>query len=291
MWLWKTPDLAASVGEGVAAPDGLAARVAELAHRVSVPCVRIGLGGLAADSTASYATGFPYLPAEAEWPVLGGGPAAFVCQVNFAEVPRLDGFPTSGLLQWFAAADDTFGLTFDESQGAVGFAVRWFTDTEAPSQQPPIGGGSGDPGPGPAPLGCPPASTLTFTPGRCLPQWAALGPALRDQPIWRELAAAVGQRDADPEQLWDEYLLGPSSPVPQLGPGSKIGGCPIFRQGDPRGRAAYPAANRPGGRLVLELDSAQVGGWGDGGAGQLFGDPARLAAGDTSTLRYHWDCA
>jgi uncharacterized protein YwqG len=33
-----------------------------------------------------------------------------------------------------------------------------------------------------------------------------------------------------------------------------------------------------------------VGGWGDSGIAHLFGDHAGLSAGDTSSIRYHWDC-
>jgi uncharacterized protein YwqG len=42
--------------------------------------------------------------------------------------------------------------------------------------------------------------------------------------------------------------------------------------------------------LIVELDSMDVGGWGDSGIAHLFGDPAGLRAGDTSSIRYHWDC-
>ena len=97
--------------------------------------------------------------------------------------------------------------------------------------------------------------------------------------------------DQDAGFTYVEHVRGGLSPYVQLVQGSKIGGHPSFTQWDPRGWQAYPAADQPGGRLLLELDSNETGGWGDAGIAHLFGDPSALARGDVSLVRYHWDCS
>ncbi|MEM6306956.1 MAG: DUF1963 domain-containing protein [Pseudomonadota bacterium] len=44
----------------------------------------------------------------------GQFPFYFLAQINFAEMPKLDGFPSTGLLQFFAAADDLYGVGFQQ---------------------------------------------------------------------------------------------------------------------------------------------------------------------------------
>lgn len=46
----------------------------------------------------------------------GQFPLCFLMQINLAEMPPLDGFPDHGLLQFFFAADDLYGMTFPEGQ-------------------------------------------------------------------------------------------------------------------------------------------------------------------------------
>ena len=97
----------------------------------------------------------------------------------------------------------------------------------------------------------------------------------------------------DPDELslvWDEFVRGPSGPWSSLGHRSDIGGAPEFTQDDPRGSGSYPAASDAAGRLLVELDSEQFGGWGDAGSGHIFGDPHAVSTGDVSSVRYHWDC-
>ncbi|MGI3783638.1 MAG: DUF1963 domain-containing protein, partial [Janthinobacterium lividum] len=111
--------------------DRLRTRLVELA----VPCVRVEL---ATDDVAGGPTGSrlgddPYPPEDYGWPVDEHLPLSFVAQIHFADAPPLGGFPDHGLLQWSVSADDTHGLTFDETQGTTGFVVRWFDDLSAPS--------------------------------------------------------------------------------------------------------------------------------------------------------------
>ncbi len=267
-----------------------------LVDRLVLPCATIRLAGHApASAGSSYVAGHPYLPEERPWPEWDGQPMFFLAQVDFAEVPPLPGFPERGLLQWFVGSDDTYGLTFDETQGTAGFETRWYADTDAPSLRRPadatpwhVARDAGEE------VYCPidvvDATALTFAPGRVLPAYDELPAGLDLAPV-AQLAASVGEAPEDVPFVWDEYVRGASSTVPGLASGSTVGGSADFAQSDPRGEGAFPAHHAPGGRLVLQLDAAQVGGWGDVGVAHLFGDPAAVARGDLSSLRYHWDCS
>lgn len=266
--------------------DEIGARAAERIAAMRVPCAAIQLGGAPASATSSYLAGHPYLPPGAEWPADADGPMAFVAQVNFAEVPRevveATGLPGSGLLQWFVGDTDTLGLTFDETQGTTGFAVRWHPDpAAAPSTREPH-----EPPPPTEdfPLDATTATAMTFTVAHDVPGWADLPDDVRADAVWAELATAHGESAEDVEFTYEEHVRADA-------PDSKIGGYPAFTQDDPRGDAGYPPIGDPAARLLIQLDSNQTGGWGDAGIAQLFADLGAIARGDVSSVRYHWDCA
>lgn len=266
-----------------------------LVRRVTVPCVAISLGeGAPAGTPGSYVGGHPYLPEERPWPVWEGVPMYFVGQIDFAEVPALDGFPPRGLLQWFVGADDTSGLTFDETQGTVGFEVRWYADTDRPSLVP-----SDAPTPWHeaeasgaevyAAIEVRRATRLTFQAVEAVPTLADLPAGVDTGPVVK-LARQVGEDADDLDFVWEEFVRGGASLFPELVHASTIGGPPHFTQQDPRGAGAFAPAASPAGRVLVELDGMEFDGWGDAGVGHLFGDPVALSHGDTSSVRYHWDC-
>lgn len=50
--------------------------------------------------------GIPYWPEDMKYPEYNGDPMVMLAQLNFSKLPRLDGFPSSGLLQFFINLDD-----------------------------------------------------------------------------------------------------------------------------------------------------------------------------------------
>lgn len=51
--------------------------------------------------------GKPYLPMDSEFPLTeSGNPMFFLAQINFAEMPHLEGFPQKGILQFFIDLED-----------------------------------------------------------------------------------------------------------------------------------------------------------------------------------------
>lgn len=85
--------------------------------------------------------GRPYLPKGTEYPHIDNKPAPLLAQINFAEVPPLEGFHTSGILQfymvdkptwewkhsWFAT-EERASMSYGELMELAGAKVRFFPD-------------------------------------------------------------------------------------------------------------------------------------------------------------------
>lgn len=226
--------------------------------------------------TDSYVGGHPFLPTGQTWPVdAAGEPMHFVAQVNFADVPALPGFPTSGLLQMFVASDDTWGLTFDDTMGLTGFHCRWYTTDDL---RQPVEATSASPIPIPHDSCSPVTDSTTprrvaFTGTRMLPQgWEHLQPDVERNPRAFEVLADLWEEHED---LADATLDGWDV---------QVGGWPSFVQSPP----AVPSGRSA--QLILGFGSSGLMMWGDVGTAHLFGDPTALAAGDLSGLWWEWAC-
>ena len=207
------------------------------------------------------------------WPVDGRGrPMVHLIQLNFAELPPLDGFPTDGMLQVFCVGDavDCYGLTFDgERQGIDGIALRWWSAADlrrpalaVPSAPTPFGGAPGD-----TPLESLEPVALAFHSAASLPGF------------WDACAGASERYEDVVADDRESKVLLPS--------GCHVGGYPYFAQADPRPQHPDRATT-----LIVQLDSDQDGlfNWGDAGSAQIFGDPAELAAGRLDSLWWDWAC-
>jgi uncharacterized protein YwqG len=223
----------------------------------------------------SFVGGHPFVPAGADpaWPVdARGRPMVHLIQLNFAELPELDGFPTEGMLQLFCEGDavNCYGLTFDgERQGIDGIALRWWSaaDLREPSAAAPTAATPFHGAPYDTPLESLEPVALAFGLAPCLPGfWDAHAGASDD---YEEF---VGNHE-------DAAVLLPS--------GCHVGGYPYFAQTDPRQQ--HPARASV---LLLQLDSPEdaLFNWGDSGSAQLFGDPGELAAGRLDSLWWDWAC-
>ena len=71
-----------------------------------------------------------FLPEGAQWPLdKEGAPMAFLAQIDFGELPRLEDYPESGVLQFFIARDIYFGADFAKPD-AGDFRLVYLTDTD-----------------------------------------------------------------------------------------------------------------------------------------------------------------
>jgi len=233
-------------------------------------------------ATGSYIGGHPFVSSNEDfsWPLDGNGekPLTFLMQVNLAELPRLEGFPESGLIQWWIeGGDELYGLSFDEeSTGREGLLVRFYSADElsnsasSPSDPIPNRVDEDELGPfwGTKPYALVGEETLSF-------------PSYEESTIPPEAF-----------ELFSElrYELDDASELLRfLEPSTQLGGYPAFVQGDPR-----VAGDRPE-QLILQLESMDFDGedvlmWGDAGNAQLFGDLASLRRSDSSTLWWDWAC-
>lgn len=219
-----------------------------------------------------------------------------LAQIDCRELGGLPDFPHEGLLQFYIAYNDVYGLDFDDMTAPGGFRVLYHgavdptvTLEELRTKQPPL------PEDGDwrysTPLGKEP-SRIRFS-----------GPESQGMrqghyqfaPLFVEKWNQC--RPEDPiENTWD--ISGDSSSLfeemePERGPFHQLGGYPYFTQTDPRWGGAYPDLDV----LLFQLDT-EMGErgqtdlvlWGDCGVGNFFINRAALRQRDFSRVGYNWDC-
>lgn len=220
--------------------------------------------GLRPDPWSSRFGGTPYLELGDEYPRNPAGhPLYLLAQVNFGEIPPLSGFPRQGLLQFFIADDDLYGLDFDRPLRQSGFRVRYYPSTrtqglvkEFPflkrSENLPVNG----------------CYAVSFARRR-----APVTPSdFRFQSMLPDIA-----EDDDLLELYEQAF-------PEMG--HRLGGYPSFTQWDPREGELEEF------ELLLQIDTDDDGDimWGDAGVGAFFIKPEDLAESDFSSVLYNWDC-
>lgn len=213
-------------------------------------------------------------------------------------------------MQWFVGGSDSYGQTYDSpTTGVDGMHVRWYPASALnalalhdPSTTPPtdatIEGSLDKPGPTRvafrAATGLP--GHIEVTDGYTPAAGMVADMVSKIESAWVEAETAAGDGDAtaldvfehlfdgDPDNIWDGSDLDAPD---RFGAGDRVGGYPSLVQSDPR--ADFPDRAQT---LLIQLDSDAgfFTTWGDGGSGQLFGDPAALATGDTSSLWWSWSC-
>lgn len=210
--------------------------------------------------------GLPYLPREHPYPLDGEGqPLFFLAQINFAETPRLDGFPTQGLLAFYIYADYVYSLSDDNTRQEK-FRVLYFEEVAQDED----------------------ALTNDFD---FLPRFAApsierpLG--LRFQvdyaPVSNEdyrFAAQIGQ----PFYRLDAGMTFAEQMAFFKMRYCKLGGYPGTTQD-------YPITAETGKDvLLLQISCGEYITWGDGGLANFFISAEDLANCDFSRVLYNWNC-
>ncbi|GGB73271.1 DUF1963 domain-containing protein [Deinococcus soli (ex Cha et al. 2016)] len=223
--------------------------------------------------------GTPYRRQGESWPAAPDGtPMTFLAQLNFAELPKLLGFPTSGLLQFFIGTNDLYGCDFmrpGRANPAV-YEVRWIpqpvTDLFLLDDTTPDHAGEYSPLPAGRGMGI--TGELAEHPmsdrDRLFTQ--AIGIDFLDEGSSPDEDLSKGEWL---EERYDEATLF----------GHQVGGHPTFTQEDPR----LPDDPRV---LLFQLDSDWQRGvmWGDSGIANFFIHPDDLARRDFSHVAYNWDC-
>ncbi|MFV5190915.1 YwqG family protein [Acinetobacter courvalinii] len=228
--------------------------------------------------------GEPYLPLDTAYPVdSNGNPLALLAQFNFAEIPSLPNFPDQGILQFYIAADDLYGMNFDDQQQQSGFKVLYFEQVIADAAQLKQD-----------------FSELEFDEDAYLPFTGqySIEFNLTSQPI--SLGDfAFAPKILGVEELYDfedrfeggdfeDDFIEPYDEVASAS-GHRLGGYPYFTQTDPR---QYNEKVQDY-VLLFQLDTDDAENeimWGDSGVGNFFIHPEDLKNRDFSKVLYNWDC-
>lgn len=228
--------------------------------------------------------GEPYLPLDTAYPVdTNGNPLALLAQFNFAEIPSLPNFPDQGILQFYIAADDLYGMNFDDQQQQSGFKVLYFDQVIADAAQLKQD-----------------FSELEFDEDAYLPFTGqySIEFNLTSQPI--SLGDfAFAPKILGVEELYDfedrfeggdfeDDFIEPYDEVASAS-GHRLGGYPYFTQTDPR----HYNEKVQDYILLFQLDTDDAENeimWGDSGVGNFFIHPEDLKNRDFSKVLYNWDC-
>lgn len=218
--------------------------------------------------------GLPYLPNGCEYPLdAEGKPLFLLAQINFEEVPELEGFPQTGILQIFVAETETYGANFENPIEQDGFRVIYFpnfSDLETDL----VTDFSFLPKPKYLPLRT--ASALQFE-----KKWAPV--SLNDFEFENFFGPNFFQQFGDKEdEIAEEYAERFSAM------GHKMGGYAFFTQYDPR---EYVAGGKSY-RLLLQMDTDDEVDmmWGDSGVANFFITEEDLEKLNFSRVFYNWDC-
>lgn len=210
--------------------------------------------------------GQPYLPRAHPYPLDGEGkPLFFLAQINFAETPRLDGFPTQGILAFYIYADYVYSLSDDNTRQEK-FRVLYFPAV-TPDED---------------------ALTTDFD----------FLPLFPYPPIERPLGlrfqldyAPVSNEDYRFEQQIGRpfYALDAGMTFAEQMAFFKMRYCKLG--GYPGTTQDYPIVAETGKDvLLLQISCGEHITWGDGGLANFFIAPEDLARRDFSRVLYNWDC-
>ncbi len=245
------------------------------------PTVEFSLTDTPTITWQSKVGGLPYLPQDFDYPTTSDGePLAFLAQINFADMPSLPDFPTQGILQFFIANDDLYGLNFVDMTDQSTFRVVYHADVVQDMEQlqsdlPTLV----EPVLSPLPEGADFGMVFHKTVQAITTDSAVFAPKILDTASLYEFKPADGQ------ELGEFFKSYDSIDQKQ----HRIGGYAFFTQTDPREYNTTFSDYI----LLFQLDSDHKHDilWGDVGVGGFFIHPNDLKALDFSKVFYNWDCS
>ncbi len=220
--------------------------------------------------------GFPYFPKGMEYPKdVNGQPMFLLAQINFAEIPSIAKFPTTGILQFYISnSGDVYGACFDDLGKQDGFTVLYFPEVSEDESKL--------------------MTDFSFLPKpEMLPfeNSCSLMFSIKHAPM------SVG------DYQFESVILGKSMPESKdelykvydiyedtiQATGHKFGGYPYFTQSDPRYNKTYKDKKYV---LLFQMDTDDEVGimWGDCGVANFFILEEDLEKKDFSKVLYNWDC-
>jgi len=240
--------------------------------------------------------GTPYFPKNMEYPrgknhEFADQPLFLLAQLNFEKLPSIPDFPKKGILQFFIAGDDMYGMAdccYGEKLAVqenfrVIYHENILTDESMLLSADEIPQYTGD------------GIRLPFSGTYFLvPQEPEMMPPKAQDYRFGEAFLKVYNKYADEpcEDFFnlDEEIAEPLFDSDDDNPEALIGGYPVFAQSDPREDEALADCDV----LLFELDSYHDDDvkicWGDVGTGSFFIPRENLKALDFSRVLYNYDC-
>lgn len=246
--------------------------------------------------------GTPYLPKGMEYPTVRSGehagkPLYFLAQLNFGRLPRIAGFPTGGILQFYAGCpnDELYGADFDDPCDQNGFRVIYhesvIADESALYSAEDMPETDLDdmyfPFTGEFLLTAEEPSAMPLTEGDIRFEGAVFR-------AYNEIFGAnITKRYGDGGLCKVDEALYDALYETRCIPKTRMGGYPYFTQSDPRYKDELS-----GHTVLLFQSDSENGGegwenavcWGDMGVANFFIRPEDLARRDFSNVLYNWDC-
>ena len=227
---------------------------------------------------ASKFGGNPYLPPGTEYPTdVEGQPLFLLAQINCSDLPPLhdtplSDFPTQGILQFYIADDDLYGLDPEQPTTPDYFRVLYHAEVDRKNCMKDF-------------------SFLPYFDDMPLDDIYALSFELTEAPVSLQDVRFDHTFDESPYVFFDQFgpdaveVKGAYGRLSQAG-GHKMGGYAHFTQEDPRfEQKEYEKAV-----LLLQIDSDDEGiNWGDRGVANFFILPEDLKNRDFSRVLYNWD--
>ncbi|MBB4807856.1 uncharacterized protein YwqG [Chryseobacterium defluvii] len=237
-------------------------------EKFRLECIKIKATPISKDEnltfTQSKFLGKPYLPITSEYPKDElGNPMILLAQINFAEMPQLENYPTEGILQFFISPTEWYDMTDYKILFHSTIENEYQTDfsflTEKLYEE--------------SPVYC--EHTLAFTKAIDYGGYEDL----RFDMNFNGKYYYDFQEDLTDEQKEEmDHLLD--------GTGHKIGGYAYFTQGDPRDYEK----DKDEEILLLQIDTDDEIMFGDSGVGNLFISLKSLKEKDFGQAWFNWDC-
>ena len=259
-------------------------------EKTTMPCVNMHPVKTKCTPFNSKLGGIPYLPVGFAYPTEKleteeERPLRFLAQINFEEMPSLEGFPSKGMLQFYISEGDLYGLNFEALTVQKGFRIVYHEnvakDIDLVSAVPFEESEEERPFPITEEL------KLSFESAKMS---MGGGDFRFDKLILDTYNAIYPTARVSSLESISEYIVDGIYDQLECG-GHHIGGYPMFTQIDPR---EYHEDLREHTVLLFQLDSEENEDysilWGDTGVCNFFIRPEDLAKTDFTNVLYNWDC-
>eukprot|EP00130_Batrachochytrium_dendrobatidis_P008365 XP_006683240.1 hypothetical protein BATDEDRAFT_93002 [Batrachochytrium dendrobatidis JAM81] len=225
-------------------------------------------------------SGRPYwLKADAYPITQNGQPLRLLAQINFSEMEEtIPDYPTEGILQFFVADDDVYGLNFDDGTNQDTFRVVYHETVEMdPSKWMTDFPEFGNENYFPVEKEC----AISFDVSEEIMSSSDYRFNIITE-VDQLLESGTDEDYAAHDEIMDAYHEIAS------GQGCKLGGYSFFTQEDPRAYGDYLTHDT----LLLQIDSDDDMNimWGDTGVANFFISSEDLKNRDFSKVLYNWDC-